>query len=338
MRPVNPFGVYWPSAGRFEIAGVLLLLLAALGIYLVIRYFKLKEQRRINNNQMFLFQVKRKGLSNFQIKLLNNMASYLRLANPTTIVTSSRLFENSLEGFCQSLPFKSEERENLEAMCRDLALMYEKLYVTTTNRKGLAGMNELENGQILFFSTESGQVCLGKVTGRSEGSVTVSLFGGVAGLTFPEEGLPVTLYIMRVNDAEYSARTTIRKAENRDVEIALTEDFTMDREYRHPYVNVIIPVTLMRNRRNELEEEEELPGTIFRINEYECVVRMSHTLSFERTYGLLFEIMEYKFNVNTSIISSRTVDSEKVYYFTMKFENMSEAGRGILKRFISDHM
>lgn len=338
MQPVNPFGVYWPIAGGGEVAGVLIMFLAAAAIFITIRYLKTREQKRINNNQLFLFQVKRKGLSNFQIKILNNMVSYLRLANPTLLVTNSLLFESSLSGFCDSPSFKSEDRESTESMCRDMALMYEKLYVKTANRKQLARMDEIETDQILYFTTETGNVYLGKAKGKSGEALSVTVFSKSGSIRELEQEQPATLYILRVNDAEYSAKTVIKGIENGMVLIAFTDQFVMEREYRHPYINAILPVNLVKTKRNELEQDEEIAGTIFRINEYECVVRTSVLLPYERKYSLFFEIMDYRFNIDSRIISSRTVESEKVYYFTLKFDNMTDPAREILRRYISDHM
>ena len=338
MQPVNPFGVYWPVAGQWEVIAVLVMLLATAAVFIAIRYIKDREQKRIHNNQLFLFQIKRKGLSNFQIKILNNMVSALRLSDPTKLVTNSLLFESSLAGFCDSLPFKEEDRESTESMCRDLALMYEKLYVKTANRKPLAKMDEIEPGQILYFTGESGSVFLGKVTEKKNGSIAVTVFGKNGGRAELRAEQPVTLFLLRVNDAEYSAKTVIKGTENGTVLIALTDQFVMDREYRHPYINAILPVTLIKIRRSDLEQDQQIEGTIFRINEYECVVRTSLMLEYERSYSLVFEIMDYKFNIDSKTISSRTVESEKVYYFTMKFDNMTEPAREILRRYISDHM
>ncbi len=338
MQPVNPFGVVWPVAGGWEVAAVLVLLIIALAIFAAVRHLKAKEQQRINNNQLFLFQVKRKGLSNFQIKILNNMVSYLRLSNPTELMADSSLFESSLSGFLDILPDCREDREGLDSICRDMVMMYEKLYVPVANRKSLGTMNDIEKDQILYFTTESGKTCLGKVTGRSAETITIKLFSNIKKTGELAEEQPVNLYIVRINDAEYSAKTVIKKTENGSVQLAVTDQFVMEREFRHPFINVIIPAAIVKKRRSELETDEEIEGTIFRLNEYECVARVADSLPYDRSYGITFELMDYKFNAAAKIISSRTVEAEKVYYYTMKFEMLTEPAKVILRRFISDHL
>ena len=132
MEVYNPIvNISWPLPGVFGITLLLGMIFATVVIYLVIYYFRLKEQTRIQNYQLFLFQVKRKGLSNFQIKILRNMSAYLKLANPRDLVSNAALFESSLADFTGYIKSQNEERENITDIIRDIAVIHKKIFSKT---------------------------------------------------------------------------------------------------------------------------------------------------------------------------------------------------------------
>ena len=149
MDVYNPiFGITWPGPGVFGIAIVLSMLLLGLIVYIILLYLKAKEKEKAHNYQLFLFQVKRKGLNNFQIKILNNMAAYLKLKSPTTLIKDANLFESILSGFSDYLKRNSLNIEENESICKELIVIYEKLYIPKMQYQTLYSMKDIEDGII----------------------------------------------------------------------------------------------------------------------------------------------------------------------------------------------
>jgi len=332
------FGIKWPAPGVFGISLVLGLLFLALIIYLTYKYFEVKEQTRIHNYQLFLFQAKRKGLNNFQFKILKNMASYLKLAHPKDLVSNPVLFESTLTDFIEYLKKQTEAEEHLREIFRDLVMIYEKLYIAGVHRKTLESMADIEDGEILYFTTKSGEVYLGKVSGRGSDFIALQLFTQAKNLKNFENETPLSLHLLRINDAEYLIRTATAGVDVNALKIRFSDDLTREREFRHPYINVVIPATVTIDAHDAAKEPVTIEATILKLNENECVIRIPAPLEYNREYPVSFEISKYKFNINSRIISSKTVETENVYYLTFKFLEMTDPGKLILTRYISESL
>lgn len=340
MDYYNPvFGIKWPTPGTFGIIAVLTLLFCSLAFYLVYKYFEAKEQTRIHNYQLFLFQAKRKGLNNFQFKILKNMSSYLKLSNPKDLITNSALFESTLTDFIEYLTRQTEGEENLIGIFRDLTTIYERLYIAGSHRKTLESMSDIEEGEIVYFTTENCDVYLGKVAGRGSDFIVLKLFTPEKNLKNFENETPVFLYSLRINDAEYLIKTVTAGIDVNTLRIRLTDDFTREREFRHPYINVVIPAIVAVPPPNATDEPgPPIECTILKLNEYECVIRIPSPLEYSRVYPITFEISKYKFSVNSRVISSKTVETENVYYLTFKFIDMTDPGKVILTKYIAESL
>lgn len=335
----NPvFRITWPGPGVLGISIVFSLAFVVLVVYLIVTYLKIKERERLHNYQLFLFQVKRKGLTNFQIKILNNMASYMKLANPTAIAANAVLFESMLSNFVEYLQKSRENAEERKGICRDLLMIYEKLYVRSAYREPLSAMPEIEDGQILHVTAGSGNTYIGKVSGRGRDFLAIQLFTPGKNLREFEAEQQLEIFIVRVNDAEYKIRTKSAGVEENRLLVAFSDDLVREKEYRHPYINVVIPAVIIQGWSSEAEEEVQFDGTIYRINEYECELRTESQMPFEREYTLVFEISDYSFRIIAKVISFRTVEHEKVYYVTLKFRDMSRPAIAVLSSFIMDHL
>jgi len=231
------------------------------------------------------------------------------------------------------------EQENaLAAICRDLVLIYEKLYQVSSYRKPLKSMSEIEADQIVYIITASRHVYLATVLGMAKETMSLKLFSGNHDIADIVADQNVEIHILRINDAEYLARTSTVRIQDNVLDVAITEDFIREKEFRHPYINVIIPVTLAKIKESPVEEDDVKQATIFRLNEYECVIRIPQALEYNREYVVSFELMEYRFNITCDIIASRTVEEENIFYYTLKFMDTTDAGRSVLLRFITDHM
>jgi hypothetical protein len=328
----------WPTPDAFGIGLVIGLFAMAALIYIIYKYNESKEQKRIHNYQLFLFQAKRKGLNNFQFKILKNMASYLKLSNPKELVSNSGLFEATLPDFIEYLKKQTEGEENLVGIFRDLTTIYERLYITGSIKKPLESMADIEAGEILYFTTENGGVYLGKASGRGSNFIALKLFTPAKNLRIFENETAVSLHALRINDAEYLINTVTMGIDGNIIKVKFSDDLTREREYRHPYINVVIPGVVTVVSLTGEAEPEQIECSILKINEYECVLRISVPLEYGREYPISFELSKFKFNINSRIVSSKTVETESVYYLTFKFLDMTDPGKVILTRYIAESM
>jgi len=341
MDTYNPvLGIKWPTPGTFGIVAVLFLIFLVVTIYIIYKYLELNEQTRIHNYQHFLFQAKSRGLNNFQFKILKNMSSYLKLSNPKELVSNPALFESTLTDFIEYLKKQTEGEENIKGIFRDLIIIYEKLYFLNRQIKPLTSMKEIEEGEILYFTTEAeaGEIYLGKVAGKGNDYIAIKLFTADKNLKNFENEIPVSLHLLRVNDAEYLLKTVSAGVDVNTLKIRLTDDFTREREFRHPYINVIIPAIVTIPSPQASIEPDMIECTILQLNEHECVIRISSPLDYKKDYPITFEISKFKFNVNSRLMSLKTVESESVYYLTFKFLNITEAGINIITKYIAESL
>jgi hypothetical protein len=262
------------------------------------------------------------------------MAFYLKLSNPKELVTNSDLFESTLPHFIQYLKKQTEGEDALVEIFRDLIIIYGRLYITGSLRKSPESMADIEDGEILYFTTESGEVYLGKALERKSNFIPLKIFNPAKNLRSFENETPVSIHLLRLNDGEYLIKTLTMGIDLNTLKVKLTDDFTQEREFRHPYINVVIPAVVTIESLAPASEPERVECSILKINEYECVLRISLALEYGREYLVSFEISKYKFNINSRIVSSRTVETESVYYLTFKFLNITDPGKLILSRYI----
>ncbi len=332
------YGVQWPTPGTFGIVAVLSILLFVFIYYMVYKYFEAKEQARIHNYQHFLFLAKNKGLNNFQFKILKNMASYLKLKQPKDLVANSALFESTLTDFIEFLKKQTEGEENLRGIFLDLTIIYERLYISDSLKKTLESMTDIKEGEILYLTTESGDVYLGKALGRGSDFIELKIFTQPRNLkNFDNETL-LSLHVLRINDAEYLIKTSTMGIDGDILKVKFSDDIIREREFRHPYVNADIPAVITIISPTGVAEPERIECTILKLNEFETVIRIPVPLEYNREYPLSFEISKYKFNINSRIVSSKTVETDSVYYLTLKFLDMTDPGKVILTRYISESL
>jgi len=338
MDNYNPiFGVKWPTPGTLGIAIVLTLLLCVLIIYMIYKYVEIKEQTRIHNYQHFIFQAKSKGLNNFQFKILKNMSLYLKLSNPKELVINPALFESTLPDFIEYLKRQTEGIDNIKDIFRDLIIIYEKLYMPESRRRPLKSMYDIEAGEILFFTLNE-EVYLGKTIGRGRDFISIKLFFPDKILNLFEHDMNINLYLLRFADAEYLVHTVIMEIYENTLKVRISEDFTINREFRHPYIDVNIASVLTVMPAKDTTEPVMIECTILKINEHECVISISVPLEYYRDYSISFEISGFKFNVNAGMMSSKTDEMLHVNYITLKFKDLSDPGKQILSRYIAGNL
>ncbi|HOO70611.1 MAG TPA: hypothetical protein PK926_02540 [Spirochaetota bacterium] len=338
MEIITVFGVKWIKASYPQIA-VIAAFLLFIGAFLgLLKYYQYLKNKKIHDESLFLFKMKRLGLSNFQIKLINNMVRTLKLSNPNELLEQSALFEAATGKFLQFLKSKTENLDALASICKDITITYEKVYNPGRYKKPLESISQIENTQLLYFTTEDGTVYLGKILTKVPDSLTLKLFRSIKELHSLRGEQPITVYIWRIGDAEYVFNSKTISLDKNILTIVLPESFIRDQEFRHPYIETILPMSIVKIEPDPVEEVENVTGTLFKINDYEAVIRTGTRLDYDTDYALSFEIMEFQFKIVTRIIANKTVEEGNIIYYTLKFTEMSDAARSVLKKYIYEHL
>jgi hypothetical protein len=289
--------------------------------------------------------MKKRGLSNFQIKIINNIIKILRLNNPVELINNPEFFEQALGKFLDYIKRSGEQEAVNAEMCKEITLIYENLYHRTTFKKPLNSLREMELNKLLYF-TSDGSAYLGKLITQAEKTYEIQLFRNAKNLRHLTKEIAVKVFLWRVGDAEYIFESKIAGIEDNIVMIEIPEAFTRGKEFRHPYVEVLVEANLKEIKQVKAEEgtdagaEENppIPCTIFKLNDYEAVARLNQKLDYNLQYQLEFAFDDFNFKIKTHILSNRTVEDKEIYYNTIKFEEMSEVAANILKNYISEHL
>jgi hypothetical protein len=332
------FGVKWPSETPAEIFFIFLFILILFIFLGLLKYYKNLQQKKINDQQLFLFKMKRLGLSNFQIKIINNMSQLLQLSKPNEILNNSKLFESALGKFLIFTKSTNESEESMESISKDISIIYGKLYHPAQYKKPMESLLDIENDQLLYFTTKDKNVYLGKIISKNIKSLTISLFRNAKNLSEISVETPIDVYIWRVGDAEYSFSTTTMNLTKNILAIKLPDKFLREREFRHPYITVILPCTISKLELGIIEEREEINGSLYKINDFEAVIRISKKLEYKMTYQIKFTLDEFNFLIDSKLISNKTMEEGNITYYTFKFQKMSDAAINVLKRYMYDHL
>jgi hypothetical protein len=335
------WGVKWPIPSSFELIIILLVFLLVMLFLVLFRYNLYFKRQKMHAQQLFLFKTKQLGLTNFQIKILNGLANMLKLKDTINLLRNPELFESSLGKFLSFLREQEEEEESLHSISIDIIKTYEKLYHPESYKKPLDRIQDLEVDILICFFVEEGDVYIGRILEKDDKSMTLKIFGSSIALhEFMD--FPIKIYLWRKGDAEYTFNSKIINIENEMITIELPEEFIRGEEVRHPYIDTIIPCTvsdlLLTEETKKKDESEKINGTIYKVNEFEAVLRLSSKLDYEKSYSLEFELTGFKMNITSKVISDRTITEEKISYYTFRFIDMSEPARNILLRYIKERL
>ena len=329
-------GVKWPLPSPGQLMIILFIVLAGIAVYFFLQYRKHLNDKKIHDYSLFLFKAKRLGLSNFQIKSLNNIIEILHLQNPTMIFDTPELFEKAVSKFLDFVKAQHEEEESFASICKDLTITYERLYHPAHFKKALESLDELETDHLLYFMTEKGNVFFGKITDRRIHEISIRLFRSARELEELRKKGRIKVYVWRVGDAEYTFDSETIELTGNVLSITLPEEFIRDQEFRHPYIDCIIPATLSRTDLRPSENFVPVHGTIYKLNDFEVVMRISEKLGYMHSYNLAFTLNDFKFNIISRIISNRTISEGSAFYYTIKFDEISDAARTVLKKYITE--
>ena len=337
MDITTVFGVKWRVASYPEFIIIGLIIFLVLIFVILLKYYQSLKNKKLHEYQLFLFRLKHLGLSNFQIKILNNMVEILKLQKPIGLLLNVVLFEKAVSKFLNFLKSRQEPESNMDSICKDITIIYDKLYNHSQFKKPLKDILDLEENQIIYFAASGNRIFLGKLISKNQNGLTIAAYSTPADLKLIEVDEKVRVHVWRIGDAEYEFETSIMNIEGTTIILEIPEELVRDKELRHPYINVIIPATLAMIR-GEGMDDKKMPATIYKINDYEAVIRLSEKIDYKHKYILNFELMDFNFSIEATMVSEKAIEDGAVLYYSIKFDEMSGNAGNVLKKYIYEHL
>jgi hypothetical protein len=365
---ITVLGITWHKDSWVDVVLTLGVLMIPISLFFIYKIVLTVRSKKVHEDQLFLFKLKRLGLSNFQIRIVNNLIEMLTNTKPIQFLDKPELFEKAVGRFLTHTRGMGETEDAQLLICKDLTSIYDKLYYHMKAKKPLKGIQDMDEEQLIYFSPVPGKVFLGKIISRSVTSLIVKIFGNIGDLGTVRDDKPVTFHIYRVGDAEYDFTSSIQGREGTALKIGLPSEVDKREESRHPYIDVILPAFISKEENapkgKELQElnaiiekdeskpelpedegmiiddvqEEKLSCTIYKLNDYEAVIRLPQKLDFYSRYLLDFQAMDFNFRIFVRIIATKTVDDGNAMYYTVKFDEMSPSSNSVLKKFVYEHL
>jgi hypothetical protein len=326
-------GITWRKASAEDIIILIAILLIPILLIILIKLYKRYKSTKIHDSQLLLFKLKRLGFSNFQIKIINNLIEILRFSNPNRLFEKQEYFESAVGRFLTHARGTGEDEDQLGMICRDLSVIHDKLYHPTRLKRPLKNIQDIDENQLIYFTTDSKRVFLGKIISMDSKSLYIKTFGSATDFQSVPIKKQATFHVFRTGDAEYVFKANVTGRENGALVVEFPEEFLKGEESRHPYIDVIIPAQL--SKLDSMKGDQEKIGcTIYKINEYEAVLRVNMKLDHDYQYNLEFTELDFNFIILSMIIIEKTVEESGVFYYTLKFNEMSESASRILKKYI----
>lgn len=330
------FGMRWriPTAG--EILFIVFIIVFIVLILVFVRLILTRGETLDHEKQYMLFKSKQKGLTNYQYRILNGMIRIIRLSNPTDIFSSHELFEQSIGQFINYIQTTKEDKpESIVHIMKDIVITYEKLYLNAEVRKPINMIESLENGHFIFFYTDDGRIYLGKLLGQKDKYIILQLFRKPSDIKKFPVNETVHCYLWRSGDAEYTFDSIFAGTTQKNhVFLEKPEILKRGTEVRLPYVNVLIPCTLIDSK----DRENKHLGTVVRLAEHEVVFQSSHELNSTGDWSIEFVIDDFTVKTNGSILNEKTVNNKKILYITFKFTELSNPAHSVLKKYLLEHI
>jgi hypothetical protein len=259
------------------------------------------------------------------------------------------------------------EKDSQFVICRDIVTIYEKLYHHTVAQKPVNGIDDVDGEQLIYFVPAEGKIYLGRIISRNNKNLFLKIFGSPGGIDAVLDNVKITFHIFRMGDAEYEFVSSVTGHDGSTLNVLIPLEIVRRGETRHPYIDVIIPAQIMpetvqsekkvsgmpaeaatiREKADSGVERDEMGGEnnddmlsclIYKINNYEAVLRLPQKLDFNTRYILEFTALEFHFKILTKIIASKTVVGVDIIYYTVKFEEMPESAGKVLKKYVYEHL
>jgi hypothetical protein len=318
---------------------ILIIGIAGWIIYRLVRQYDRKMRAEVmQGQQLLLFKAKQLGLSNYQFKILKGIADFLHLEKPSFILDDPHLFERSIIRFMAFASRMGEKRDSIESICKDLIITYEKLYHHTDIRKPLAQLVDLETNTLIAFSVEGDKCCIGKIRGHKRDSFEVHVFSPNM-IDFLRPGLDTKVLFWRAGDAEYEFNSVILSVMDKEVELQISHEFIRGTPVPHPLVDTLLPCTIYPSSiEGKGIASKPADADIFKINETEILIRCRSKMEHGLKHRIEFTINDFTIRTDVQIIRERYIPDHKIYYFNLKFIELSDAGKTVIGNYIIEHL
>jgi hypothetical protein len=341
--------IFTADAYLQNILGTILSPLFLFLVIIVIAWFVYSRAKKYNHNvksdilqgqQLLLFKAKQIGLSDYQIKILKGITDILHLSQPSIITDDPILFERSISRFLSFATRMGENRESVESICKDLIITYEKIYHKADIRKPLSHLRELETNTLLTIISDDGYCFVGKIRSQTRDSFVVKIFAAQRESAILKPGLDIRVIFWRSGDADYEFSSIIISSDGSELELQIAHEFTRGQSVPHPPVDVMLPCSIHMRPAVITKESggTTIQADIFKLNEFEAVIRCKTRLEHTQKCSIEFSIDDFAVRSEVQILRERYIADRKIYYFNLKFTDLSEAGRTIIGNFIISHL
>lgn len=367
MDIVTVLGITWHKASMGDLLIAFIILMIPVSVLLLYKILQKIRSNKIHEEQVFLFRLKHLGLSNFQIRIVNNLIDMIGFSSPLEFLGNPGFFEKAVGAFLSHTRGTGETEDSQRMICRDITIIYDKLYFHMNYKKPLKGIEDIDSEQLIYFSPLPEKVFLGKIISRDARTLIISIFGNAGDLAAIPIKQEVTFHVYRVGDAEYEFVSAVQGHQGAALKVDIPQEIVMREEVRHPYVDVIIPAILFREQKASPQQqrvviegektehdekvglppdeamvvdetEEKITCTMYKLNDYEAVVRVSKKLDYRFRYYLDFQIIDFNVRALVRIIATKTVEEEGTLYYTVKFEELSSSSKSVLKKYVYEHL
>ncbi|MDA3900587.1 MAG: hypothetical protein PF637_08715 [Spirochaetes bacterium] len=337
MEIKTVWGVTWYEAGMREITIMIIVLLIIAIVLLLIRTYFNHNKSLNHEYQYILFQTKNRGLTNFQYKIVRGMAEILKLKHPVQIIESKECFEKSIASFILFLTKNNKNDSNsLMKIFKSIVITYEKLFSETGYKRPMTSIDEISDGRLIYFYTDPEFVFIGKLFRIENSNMVLKLFRRPRELKLLKTNLSVTCYIWRAGDAEYTFQTTVTDIAKNMVILQKPSEIIRGKEVRLPFVNIIIPGTVIISK--SAEEEETLNVTVFKLAEHEIVLRLSEDRIKADNCIINFTLEDFSISTPATILTEKTISEQDAVYYTLKFTEVSKPAEKVIRNYIYEHI
>jgi hypothetical protein len=348
-------GIYELSRGFFSVltldqymqnflAGIFspffVILLFAIGLFALYRLIKKYNQTAKSNiaqgQQLLLFKAKQLGLSDYQFKILKGITDTLNLSKPSAIIDDHRLFERSIARSIAFAEKMGEKKDSMESICLDLIITYEKLYHHADIRKPLSMFNDLEINTLSGFCTEDGIHFVAKLRDFERDKAIFFVFASREKLEKIRPGTDIKGVLWRSGDAEYDYKSVILSVEGNVVAIQIPVELNRGLTVPHPLIDIILPCSILVKNQSGISSPVE--ADIFKLNESEALIRSKVRIEHSKMYQIQFTVSDFAVKSDVSILRERYIADRHVFYYNLKFTDLSEAGRTVISNHLTAHL
>ncbi|MGB4269920.1 MAG: hypothetical protein WBK20_12170 [Spirochaetota bacterium] len=346
MEIITVFGVRWRVAPLWEVGLTVLVILLVIAFFALLKYNQYLKLKKSSLEQIFIYKARQRGLTGYQVRILQHIVALSKLSSPEIIFINKALFETGLVKFLQYIAKLKEPTEDLKDIFKDIVITYERIYNPVEYQQPLDSIEDISADTLVCGYSQTGRAFIAKIMLIAEDAIHCRYFRKPGQL--PDEIItePVSIFFFRNGDAEYSFESEITAIQENTIILKKPEAIKRGKEVHHPYIQTLIPCSIQRKKEDKEEEEaiiqhddnETVNGTIERLNEFEAVVRVEKTLQYQNEYTLFFTLENFKIEIVSKILASRTITKEKIVYYTFKFIEMSEAAQNVIAKYVKERL